>query len=225
MADTDFIPGSFTVKSEVILKFFEALSILVFECRLHITRKGVHVIAVHDENIAMVEVGLDKFTTFLYDHDKGTILALSVRDIHQVLKAADLTDTATVFWYKEEGLAKFRIESCRCTLIFNCMDSEGIRKDPNPPTLRLDTKFPVLGSLLVKGIRLADVVGDCYIEVNQEGCFLDAYGETSKCRYLIGFDTVSTPVRSKYSLDYLKDIAQVFEGTTITIEMASDHPI
>ena len=32
-------------------------------------------------------------------------------------------------------------------------------------------------------------------------------------------------MRSKYSLDYLKDIAQVFEGTTITIEMASDHPI
>lgn len=214
---TEIFFGNFTVEKAVIQKFFELLAALVGECRLHITKDGVHVRAVDNQNVAMVEVDLVNFITFDYEHDQETTLGLDVEQIFGALKVIDLPHPVTVSWHMEGDQKVLKFASDRYVMTFNAVDECTIQKDPTPPTLKFNSTFTSHGPKLLEGIRLAEAISErCFIEANQGSCILEGTGEKSSYKYEIG-SGASAPARSKYSLDYLKDITKALGDARITI--------
>jgi proliferating cell nuclear antigen len=221
----DFIEGSFTIEKTVAQKFFEALGAFVPECRLHITKTGIFARAVDFANIGMVDVNLNVFTTFNYDHEIPTILGIDVSQIQNVFQVISDPDPVTFSWKRGVQKDLLNISSKNYELSFGLLDVNTIRKDPNPPILTLDTMFQVNGERLAIGVRLVSVITDnCYIEATPNSCVIGGEGEKTRSYYSLDSHS-NTRAKARYSLDYLKDIVKVLKGVQVIVKIGDDRPL
>jgi proliferating cell nuclear antigen len=113
------------------------------------------------------------------------------------------------------------------------LDTNTIRKDPNPPTINLPGKIVITGDDFNNAMKAAAVISDKIalgINPKDQTFYLIAEGDTDTIRREFGKDELKslTPVeaRSLFSLDYLKDMGKVMsKAAEIEIYLGIDHPV
>jgi proliferating cell nuclear antigen len=113
------------------------------------------------------------------------------------------------------------------------LDTNTIRKDPNPPTINLPGKLTISGDDLNNAIKAAAVISDKIamgINPKDETFYMIADGDTDNIRREFSKDELKslTPneARSLFSLDYLKDMGKVMSrAPEVEIFIGLDHPV
>jgi len=113
------------------------------------------------------------------------------------------------------------------------LDTNTIRKDPNPPTINLPGKLTISGDDLNNAIKAAAVISDKIaigINPKDETFYMIADGDTDNIRREFSKDELKslTPneARSLFSLDYLKDMGKVMSrAPEVEIFIGIDHPV
>jgi proliferating cell nuclear antigen len=113
------------------------------------------------------------------------------------------------------------------------LDTNTIRKDPNPPTISLPGKLTISGDDLNNAIKAAAIISDKMalgINPKDETFYMIADGDTDNIRREFSKDELKslTPneARSLFSLDYLKDMGKVMSrAPEVEIFIGLDHPV
>lgn len=140
------------------------------------------------------------------------------------VKAKEPETVSSLIWIVAE-VSGSRLE-------FMGLDSNTIRRDPNPPAINLPVSVKVSGADLSGAIKDMKKITDKMAIMWESGSFVVAgEGDTTKFRKPIPFEPVSVPengstVRSLFSLDYLHDMTRTFKKTdSIKVSFGEDHPL
>lgn len=228
--------GSFGVEIHRLYKFFRGIEVLIPEIRLHISSEGICGIAVDTANVALVKAEMTHLKMSGGFPDGGeVVLGLDISRISTILKYLikefnlDETSTVTFAWDTSKvlplidiasGADLFRVQD-------ESLDLTSIRKDPNFPKIDLPSQFYCDGNKLISAVNVCSVMSDyCRVEVDEKGkCFLAARGDGKhQCRLPIASDGTA-PSRSRFSLDYLKDVSKVWADVKVKVALAADHPL
>jgi proliferating cell nuclear antigen len=113
------------------------------------------------------------------------------------------------------------------------LDTNTIRKDPNPPTINLPGKIVIAGEDFNNAMKAAAIISDKIalgINPKDQVFYLLAEGDTDHIRREFSRDELKsiTPseARSLFSLDYLRDMGKVMgKATEVEIHLGIDHPV
>jgi proliferating cell nuclear antigen len=204
-----------TIDADIFREFIDAISALVPECRLHTTETGISTRAVDTANVAMVGLELKKEAFDSYTATTGQMgIDLSkMKNIFNMAAKGDLISLEL-----PDNAQKMSVSVHGYHYSITLLDTNTIRKDPNPPTISLPGKI-VISDKIALGINPKDQV-----------FYLVAEGDTDHIRREFGKDEVKslTPVeaRSLFSLDYLKDMGKVMsKAAEVEIFLGIDHPV
>jgi proliferating cell nuclear antigen len=113
------------------------------------------------------------------------------------------------------------------------LDTNTIRKEPNPPKLELPGKIVIAGSDLNNAIKAAAIISDKIamgIDPAKPAFFMVAEGDTDHIRREFARDELKSlatvEARSLFSIDYLKDMGKVMsKAEEVEIRLGIDHPV
>ncbi|MCK9593581.1 MAG: hypothetical protein M0Q91_16380 [Methanoregula sp.] len=105
------------------------------------------------------------------------------------------------------------------------VDPEFMRKEPNPPTINLDTNFDIPGKYLYDVCRMISKNGKIRISAENGVAFATAEDGDLIIKEVVGTCNKSSHAMSLFSNDYLTDIAKCVKTSQISIDVAIDHPV
>ncbi|MDD1704490.1 MAG: DNA polymerase sliding clamp [Methanoregula sp.] len=219
-----------TIDADIFREFIDAISALVPECRLHTTETGISTRAVDTANVAMVGLELKKEAFDSYTATTGQMgIDLSkMKNIFNMAAKGDLISLEL-----PDNAQKMSVSVHGYHYSITLLDTNTIRKDPNPPTISLPGKIVIAGEDFNNAMKTASVISDKIalgINPKDQVFYLVAEGDTDHIRREFGKDEVKslTPVeaRSLFSLDYLKDMGKVMsKAAEVEIFLGIDHPV
>lgn len=219
-----------TIDADIFREFIDAISALVPECRLHTTETGISTRAVDTANVAMVGLELKKEAFDSYTATTGQMgIDLSkMKNIFNMAAKGDLISLEL-----PDNAQKMSVSVHGYHYSITLLDTNTIRKDPNPPTISLPGKIVIAGEDFNNAMKTASVISDKIalgINPKDQIFYLVAEGDTDHIRREFGKDEVKslTPVeaRSLFSLDYLKDMGKVMsKAAEVEIFLGIDHPV
>jgi len=219
-----------TIDADIFREFIDAISALVPECRLHTTENGFSTRAVDTANVAMVGLELKKeaFDSFKATTGQMGIDLSKMKNIFNMAAKGDLISLEL-----PDNAQKMSVSVHGYHYSITLLDTNTIRKDPNPPTISLPGKIVIAGEDFNNAMKTASVISDKIalgINPKDQVFYLVAEGDTDHIRREFGKDEVKslTPVeaRSLFSLDYLKDMGKVMsKATEVEIFLGVDHPV
>ncbi len=230
--------GSFTTELKPFKKFISAISAIGSEARLHIKADTISVRVIDAANVAMVDTELKIIESKFSKGSDQAVLGIVPGMIKSCLEAiekrypednpcllisllpgekAPLLDIET--GNDGNGDIHFRLSTVP--------DNE-VRKDPNRLTITLPSKFVCSVLLFSWAIKTAGIFNNnCRIDIGKDGaCYIAAKDlPPDQVRTQVAY-SATEPARANYSLDYLRDIMKVWEGTDeVLIELRDDHPV
>ncbi len=219
-----------TIDADIFREFIDAISALVPECRLHTTENGISTRAVDTANVAMVGLELKKeaFDSFKATTGQMGIDLSKMKNIFNMAAKGDLISLEL-----PDNAQKMSVSVHGYHYSITLLDTNTIRKDPNPPTISLPGKIIIAGEDFNNAMKTASVISDKIalgINPKDQVFYLVAEGDTDHIRREFGKDEVKslTPVeaRSLFSLDYLKDMGKVMsKAAEVEIFLGIDHPV
>ena len=243
-----------SIESTAFKEIIKSLSAMTPEVRLHINITGLSVKAVDNANVGMVSIDYHKnaFPSFkvIGDHAIGIDLTvwskflknvkkdmvvffevvqheLPLRELNEKEKLRHTDERVIEYDYT------YKLSCAGNTQSGKCLDVGTVRRDPNTPTLELNTKISLYAGEFIDTIRSAADVSDkivfIYKELPSEPIFKSiAEGDTSKNVKEISTTMITGDgCRSLFSLAYLLDIAKAIQNRKeiVLIEMSTDRPI
>ena len=243
-----------SIESTTFKEIIKSLSAMTPEVRLHINITGLSVKALDNANFGMVSIDYHKnaFPSFkvIGDHAIGIDLTvwskflknvkkdmvvffevvqheLPLRELNEKEKLRHTDERVIEYDYT------YKLSCAGNTQSGKCLDVKTIRRDPNPPTLELNTKISLYAGEFIDTIRSAADVSDMivfiYKELPSEPIFKAiAEGDTSKNVKEISTTMITGDgCRSSFPLKYLLDIAKAIQNRKeiVLIEMSTDRPI
>ncbi len=219
-----------TINSETLRESIETISALVTECRMHFESDQVYARAVDTANVAMVCLILNREAFIDFDVTSGEI-GLDIARFKNIFTMLGKTEKVTLQLPEGENKIKVSFEGYQYS--FTLLDTNTIKKDPNPPNIDLPGKIVIKGADLYAAIRAAAVVSDkMWLGINPESnvFYMSAEGDCDhirrefKSEELISINEAS--VRSLFSIDYLKDMGKVMSSASeVTIDLGDNHPV
>jgi proliferating cell nuclear antigen len=219
-----------TIDADIFREAIDAISALVPECRLHTADNGISTRAVDTANVAMISLELKKEAFDSYKATKSQIgVDISkMKNIFNMMGKGDLISLEL-----PENAQKMQLSVHGYQYSITLLDTNTIRKDPNPPTINLPGKLTIAGDDLNNAIKAAAVISDKIaigINPKDETFYMIADGDTDNIRREFGKDELKslTPneARSLFSLDYLKDMGKVMSrAAEVEIFLGLDHPV
>ena len=219
-----------TIDADVFREAIDVISALVPECRLHTTDSGISTRAVDTANVAMVSLELKKeaFDSFKASKSEVGIDISKMKNIFNMMGKGDLISLEL-----PENAQKIQVSVHGYHYSITLLDTNTIRKDPNPPTISLPGKLTISGDDLNNAIKAAAVISDKIaigINPKDETFYMIADGDTDNIRREFSKDELKslTPneARSLFSLDYLKDMGKVMSrAPEVEIFIGLDHPV
>jgi proliferating cell nuclear antigen len=219
-----------TIDADIFREAIDAISALVPECRLHTADNGISTRAVDTANVAMISLELKKEAFDSYKATKSQIgVDISkMKNIFNMMGKGDLISLEL-----PENAQKMQLSVHGYQYSITLLDTNTIRKDPNPPTINLPGKLTIAGDDLNNAIKAAAVISDKIaigINPKDETFYMIADGDTDNIRREFGKDELKslTPneARSLFSLDYLKDMGKVMSrASEVEIFLGLDHPV
>jgi proliferating cell nuclear antigen len=219
-----------TIDADMFREFIDAISALVPECRLHTDENGISTRAVDTANVAMIGIELKKeaFDSFKATKSQLGIDISKMKNIFGMAGKGDLISLELA-----DNAQKMSISAHGYHYSITLLDTNTIRKDPNPPTINLPGKIVITGDDFNNAMKAAAVISDKIalgINPKDQTFYLIAEGDTDTIRREFGKDELKslTPVeaRSLFSLDYLKDMGKVMsKAAEVEIYLGIDHPV
>ena len=219
-----------TIDADIFREFIDAISALVPECRLHTTENGLTTRAVDTANVAMVGLELRKEA---FDSYKATTsqLGIDLSKMKNIFNMAGKGDLISLDL--PDNAQKMSVAVHGYHYSVTLLDTNTIRKDPNPPTINLPGKIEIAGEDFNNAMKAAAVISDKIalgINPKEQTFYLVAEGDTDNIRREFSKDELKslTPneARSLFSLDYLKDMGKVMSrASEVEIFLGIDHPV
>jgi proliferating cell nuclear antigen len=219
-----------TIDADIFREAIDAISALVPECRLHTADNGISTRAVDTANVAMISLELKKeaFDSYKATKSQVGVDISKMKNIFNMMGKGDLISLEL-----PENAQKMQLSVHGYHYSITLLDTNTIRKDPNPPTISLPGKLTISGDDLNNAIKAAAVISDKIaigINPKDETFYMIAEGDTDNIRREFGKDELKslTPneARSLFSLDYLKDMGKVMSrAAEVEIFLGLDHPV
>jgi proliferating cell nuclear antigen len=219
-----------TIDADIFREAIDAISALVPECRLHTADNGISTRAVDTANVAMISLELKKeaFDSYKATKSQVGVDISKMKNIFNMMGKGDFISLEL-----PENAQKMQLSVHGYHYSITLLDTNTIRKDPNPPTISLPGKLTISGDDLNNAIKAAAVISDKIaigINPKDETFYMIAEGDTDNIRREFGKDELKslTPneARSLFSLDYLKDMGKVMSrAAEVEIFLGLDHPV
>jgi proliferating cell nuclear antigen len=219
-----------TIDVEIFREAIDAISALVPECRLHTAESGISTRAVDTANVAMVSLELKKeaFDSFKATKSQIGVDISKMKNIFNMMGKGDLISLEL-----PENAQKMQVSVHGYHYSITLLDTNTIRKDPNPPTISLPGKLVIAGEDLNNAIRAAAVISDKIaigINPKDQTFYMVAEGDTDHIRREFSKDELKSlapaEARSLFSLDYLKDMGKVMSrAAEVEVFLGIDHPV
>lgn len=219
-----------TIDADIFREAIDAISALVPECRLHTADSGLSTRAVDTANVAMVSLELKKEAFETYKATKSQ-LGVDISKMKNIFNMAGKGDMISL--ELAENAQKMQVSVHGYHYSITLLDTNTIRKDPNPPTINLPGKLVIAGEDLNNAIKAAAVISDKIamgINAKDQTFFMIAEGDTDNIRREFSKDELRSlsgnESRSLFSLDYLKDMGKVMSRSPeVEVFLGIDHPV
>ena len=208
-----------TADAKSLIPFIDAIIACNTKCFLHIDNNQLQVRVVDNGNCYMVLAECECKA----DIPEGAPVKVAA-DVALIKKtlihAKDCRITISI-----DGI-NISIEYGRFTAKIPVSDSAQLRKEPNPPTIILDTKFEMPGKYLYDVCRtVSKDYGKVYFYAKNGVAFLAAHENDFCIKEVVGTCGKNSKARSLYSNNYLSAIAGIIKTTQCNVEVAIDHPV
>jgi len=205
---------------------------LIDETELHITENGIEMIASDRAVVAVVNFTLSKNSFKTYNYDKEAKIGINLLSLLQILRRAGTNDSLSIKLLDNKLELIISGDSKR-RFVLPLID---ISKEELPPLDKLEfsATFHVNAEIFNSGIEDAELITDSIVlsMINNQ-LVMKAESDSSSTQLELPSGTdelkvikVNEPVRSRYSIDYLKKImkARKFVSHAV-IDLSTDYPM
>jgi len=223
---------SATVSADILADALEPVSALVSECKIHTHDDGLEITAVDPANVGMNNMELDASACAHYDADGG-VLGVNLDRFEDVLGMADSGDMVSLDLNEETRKLEIVVGGLEYTLAL--IDPDSIRQEPDIPDLDLPATYVFKASELSRAVTAADLVSDhiTIVGKREDELIISADGDTddvvvdiSEDKLLSGNHAEDSPVKSLFSLDYLKSmVGPIDNGTDVSLVVGQEFPV
>ena len=207
------------------------ISELVNEARFKVTKDAIELVAMDPANVAMVIFKLLSSSFVEYKVEDDTEIAINLTSLKQVLKRAKPSDMISL--ELEENKLKVIIKGVT-TRTFYLPIIELEEKEQKVPDLTFPVTIQMGTGLLTDSIEDVDIVAESVSFLADKSKFtIAAEGDLSKAKIEIPEDEDTkilcegdSPIRSKYSVEYLKKMIQGSKiASEVTLQFNKDYPL
>lgn len=208
-----------------------AISELIDETELHITKDGIKMIAADRAVVAVVDFFLSRDVFDEYNHDKDSRIGINLLSFLQILRRSGVHDSLKMKLLDDRLELVLKGESTR-RFTLPLID---VSKEETPPLDKLEfpTSLKINSEILNSGIEDAELVTDSIVfTVSKEQFVMKAESNSSSTQLELipgselNIIQMSEPVRARYSLDYLKKILKARRlAENAVIALATDYPM
>jgi len=217
------------INAEVLRDSIEAISTLVDEAKLRLSKDGISIKAVDPANVAMISFDLHPDAFDVYECTDGEI-GLNLETLMDILTMTERSDKIELKLDPEAHNLLLTMGGLAYTL--SLIDLSAMRKEPKVPSLELPAKVKLKGSDLRLAIKAAEKVSD-HLALGVDGStfFMEAESDTNRVKFQLTKDELvdlnaSGPARSLFSLDYLSDMSKaISKANEVTVQLGKDYPV
>ena len=218
------------VSADTLRATLDSVSVLVDECKIHLTDEGIEIRAVDPANVGMVDLRLDATAFESYETDGG-IIGVNLSRLEEFASMADSGQLINLELDEETRKLHVQIDGLEGTLAL--IDPDSIRQEPDLPDLDLPATVVLEGRDIDRAVTAADMVSDHIalgVETDDEVFYVDAEGDTDDVHFELGrddlIDLVAGDAHSLFSLDYLKDMNKAIpKDAEIEMELGEEFPV
>jgi len=238
--DNDDIQMKIIWNSDLVTQILDALNAIVHETRMHFLDDHIRIWAVDPANVAAVFIDLDPNAMDSIQHyavqPDGFSMGVNTERLDDVMSYADSGIPVQMEFGPAHDWA-FNITMPGVDVDLSGIDPESMRNDPDHPRLKdeLPAHYTLSGSQLKDAMDLNDMFSDqSMIHVEDHTVSFTASGDTDSGTYTLDEADGETEfskhpdeaVESRFSLDYLGDVAKVLKGyDDIQVHSGTDFPI
>ena len=218
------------VSAETLRTTLDSVSVLVDECKIHLTEDGIEIRAVDPANVGMVdlELGVEAFESYETD---GGVIGVNLSRLEEFAGMADADQLIQLELDEETRKLHVQIDGLEGTLAL--IDPDSIRQEPDLPDLDLPATIVLEGRDIGRAVTAADMVSDHIalgVDASDEIFYVDAEGDTDDVHFELGredlIDLVAGDAHSLFSLDYLKDMNKAIpKDAEVTVELGEEFPV
>ena len=217
------------IEKKILKEAIETIVSVTDEARLQITNDGFSLKVVDAASVAMCDFSLQKDVFVQYTIDEPKTVGMDFAKLLDMISVGGKEEVEL----KMDGIDKLKIKNGSLSYALSLPDVDTLRKEPNIPELEFPTKVEVGTEDLKRAIRATKELGDAIVfGVEDDMFYIEAENEMDKVRMqltkeqLVSLVVGEQPVKSKFSTDYLSDIAKGFGGVeSVKIGMGKDHPL
>jgi proliferating cell nuclear antigen len=218
------------VSAETLRTTLDSVSVLVDECKIHLTEDGLEIRAVDPANVGMVDLELEAAAFESYEADGG-VIGVDLSRLEDIASMADSGQLVQLELDEETRKLHIQIDGLEYTLAL--IDPDSIRQEPDLPDLDLPARIVIEGRDIDRAVRAADMVSDHIalgVDTEAEHFYVDAEGDTDDVHLELGAgDLIALELgdaHSLFSLDYLKDMNKAIPADgEVEIELGEEFPV
>jgi len=218
------------VSAETLRATLDSVSVLVDECKIHLTDDGIEIRAVDPANVGMVDLTLGRDAFESYETDGGTI-GVNLSRLEEFAGMADAGQLINLELDEETRKLHVQIDGLEGTLAL--IDPDSIRQEPDLPDLDLASTIHLEGNDIDRAVTAADMVSDHIalgVDPDEEVFYVDAEGDTDDVHFELGqddlIDLTAGDSHSLFSLDYLKDMNKAIpKDAEVRMELGEEFPV
>ena len=185
------------------------------EARVHVAKNKIFTLEVDTANVFLANVEAKcKTTGHLF------VFGLDVSTLQRVTKLAKGCNVVIDVGEKKIGVKYGRFQSK-----IDVLSEVSIRKDPNPPTIKLPASFEAPGKYLYEALLLVGSEYRCQFTTKNGVVSFCVTGDSICVKEIVGETKNQESVKSIFSTDYMKDIVNTVKDTSLKIDIGIDHPM
>jgi proliferating cell nuclear antigen len=218
------------VSAETLQAALDSVSVLVDECKIHLTEDGLEIRAVDPANVGMVDLTLAASAFESYETDGG-LIGVNLSRLEDIAGMGDAGQLIHLELDEETRKLHISIDGLEYTLAL--IDPDSIRQEPDLPDLDLSAHIVIEGRDIDRAVTAADMVSDHIALGVNDGAkqfYVDAEGDTDDVHLELGQDDLIdlTPgdAHSLFSLDYLQNMNKAIPSDAeVRMELGEEFPV
>jgi proliferating cell nuclear antigen len=214
----------------VLANTLETISVIVDECKIHLTESGLEIRAVDPANVAMadIELGAGAFESY---EASGGVIGVDLTRFEDIIGMADSGQLVQLTLDQETRKLHISLDGLEYTLAL--IDPDTIRQEPDIPELDLTASLSLEGRDLDRAITAADMISDHIefgVDADDEIFYARAEGDTDDVTVELDRDDLLSfspgEAQSLFSIDYMNDLKKsIGSDAEISIRLGEEFPM
>lgn len=207
------------------------ISELIDETEVHIKNNGIHLIAADRAVVAVVDFFLSSTAFKEYNYQQDEKIGINLLSLLQIMRRAGPGDSVDIKLENNKLEIMIKGNSTR-KFVLPLID---VSREETPPMDKLDfkTSLSIDSEILNSGIEDAELITDSIVfSVNNDQLTMKSESDSSSTQLDLQTSAglkiikIDSPVRARYSLDYLKKIFKARKlAQNANISMSTDYPM